>query len=155
MKRGGGGGAGERREEELGSARRKLIGGNPPNSSPPPPFLLSSFCPGGEGDEDEEVRVAMVTEEANLCSAEAFSPAHLERPTNQSTRDRHWAAAPAVEAVPRPSGHLMTSSQPEAVTDQLSSPSRWGRCGCHGSGVASLRSSFVWHKRVILAGFRR
>lgn len=78
----------ERREEEMESVRRKLIGGNTPNSapSPPPPFLFLSFCPGEEGDEDEEVRVTVVTEEANSCSSEAFSTAHLERSANQSTQ---------------------------------------------------------------------
>lgn len=69
------------------SIRGKLIGGNTPNSSSSsPPFLFPSFCPGEEGDEDEEVRVTVVTEEANSCSSEAFSPAHLERSANQSTR---------------------------------------------------------------------
>lgn len=73
-----------RREEE----QRELIGGNTPNSSssPPPPFLFPSFCSGEEGDEDEEARVTVVTEEANSCSSEAFSTAHLERSANQCTQ---------------------------------------------------------------------
>lgn len=69
--------------EELGSVGRNLIGGNTPNSSSsPPPFLFPS-CP-EERDEEEEVRVTVVTEEADSCSSEAFSTAPLQRSANQS-----------------------------------------------------------------------
>lgn len=81
--------------EEMEGRQRKLIGGNTPNSaSSPPPFLSPSDCPGEE--DEEELRVAVVTEEANSCSSEAFCSTHLEGLANQSTQseDRQEVTSP-------------------------------------------------------------
>lgn len=83
------------RREEMEGQRRKLIGGNTPNSaSSPPPFLSPSDRPGEE--DEEEVQVAVVTEEATSGSSEAFCTAHLEGSANQSTQseDRQEVMSP-------------------------------------------------------------
>ncbi|XP_074517929.1 F-box/WD repeat-containing protein 7-like isoform X2 [Halichoeres trimaculatus] len=85
----------EEEEEETSckhKARRKLIGGHTPisasSSFTSSPLLNSSLCRGrgGEGgEEDDEVRVSIVTIEDESCPSEPFGTAHLET-ANQITR---------------------------------------------------------------------
>lgn len=64
------------------------------SASSPPPFLSPSDRPGEE--DEEEVQVAVVTEEATSGSSEAFCTAHLEGSANRSTRseDRQEVTSP-------------------------------------------------------------
>uniref|UniRef100_UPI0037E751B1 F-box/WD repeat-containing protein 7-like isoform X2 n=1 Tax=Semicossyphus pulcher TaxID=241346 RepID=UPI0037E751B1 len=86
----------EGEEEEMMKAvskdktRRHLIGGHTPisasSSFTSSPFLSSSLCRGREGEEDDdEVRVSIVTIEDESCPSEPFGTTHMET-TNQITR---------------------------------------------------------------------
>lgn len=78
----------EEEEEEFittdtAGLQSELIGRHPPFRHPPFPlnsshFLSSSFSQEGIEEEEEEVRVSIVTIEDDSCPSEPFSTAHLE-----------------------------------------------------------------------------
>lgn len=80
----------ERETMKAGSkdkAQRELIDGHTPISAFSSPFLSSSLHRGRGGgvEEEDEVRVALVTIEDESCPSEPFGTAHLSM-TNQITR---------------------------------------------------------------------
>ena len=73
-------------------AQRDLIGGHTPISTSSP--LLST---GRGGEEDDEVRVAIVTIEDESCPSEPFGTAHLETANQISRIENHKREAEGVE----------------------------------------------------------